>query len=86
MEHLIGFAIGTLCGVVPLIFGLYTKHKILGVVGISVTALSGVLFVLFEKSPFTAIGVAAVFSIFNFASHKKKNQPEEEDEHSDDEF
>ena len=82
VDYLIGFLIAALCGVIPLFFGLITKHKVLGIVGMSVTALSGLLFVLLEKSAFTAIGIAAVFAIFTFASHKKKklDKYEEEDE------
>jgi len=83
-DIIIGFLIGVLCGSVPLLFGLLTKHKILGIIGISASALSGILFAILEKSPFTAIGIALVFSIFNFASHKKKNQNHnDEDEHND---
>ncbi len=85
MDHFVGFLIGTLCGAVPLIFGLLTKHKAIGFVGIAVSALSGVIFVLLEKSPFTAIGIAAVFAIFIFASNKKKNQKHDTDD-EDQEF
>ena len=83
VDYLIGFLIAALCGVIPLFFGLITKQKVLGIVGISVTALSGLLFVLLEKSAFTAIGVAAVFAIFAFASYKKKSQPSHNEEEED---
>lgn len=79
-DHLIGLLIGILCGAVPFLFGLFTKHKILGIVGASITAISGPVFVLLQKSPFTAIGVAAIFTIFNFATHRNKNAPHHEDD------
>ncbi len=83
MDFVIGFLIGVLCGAVPLLFGIFTKHKIIGIVGISVTALSGLLFALLDKSPFTSIGIAAVFAIFIFARNKKKNQEHYDDEHQE---
>jgi len=83
MQFLVGFLIGALCGAIPLLLGLLTNHKVLGIVGISVSALSGIVFVLLDKSAFIAIGIAAVFAIFTFASHKKKNQIHDDDEHHD---
>ena len=78
-DVLVGFFIGALCGIIPLAFGLLTKHKILGIIAIIVTALSGVGFDLLEKSPFTAMGVAIIFLVFLFAKNKNKNTKHEED-------
>ena len=80
MDYLVGLIIGVLCGAIPLLLGWFTKHKILGVVGCALTVLSGPLFVLLGKSPFTAIGVAAIFSIFNFAMHRNKSKEHHDDE------
>ena len=80
MDYLVGTLIGVLCGAIPFIFGWLTKHKILGIVGCTVTVLSGPLFVLFDKSPFTAIGVAAIFTIFNFATHRNKTKENNDDD------
>lgn len=74
MDYFVGILIGILCGAIPFIFGWITKNKILGTVGCFVTVISGPLFVLLNKSPFTAIGVAAIFTIFNFATHRNKNK------------
>ena len=79
MEILIGFFIGALCGIVPLAFGLLTKHKILAIVAIAATALSGAVFGLLQKSPFTAIGVAVIFVVFLFAKNKNKNTHDDDD-------
>ena len=79
MEYFLGFFIGLLCGVVPLAVGLLTKHKIMGIIGVLATVLSSIIFVLFDKSPFTSIGVALVFLIIIFTKNKNKNK----DPHSD---
>ena len=81
MEYLLGFFVGALCGFVPLLFGLLTKHSILGIIGIVSSAVSGVIFALLEKSPFTAIGVAIVFAIAIFAKNKNKNSDHDHDDH-----
>jgi len=75
----LGFFIGALCGVVPLLFGILTKHRFLGIIGIVSSAISGIIFELFQKSPFTAIGVAFVFAIAIFAKNKNKNRPSHDD-------
>lgn len=79
MDILVGFFVGALCGVIPLVFGLLTKHKILAIVSIAVTALTGVGFGILEKSPFTAIGVAIIFIVVILAKNKNKNNHTEED-------
>jgi len=79
MKILVGFFVGALCGVIPLAFGLLTKHKILAFVSIAVTALSGVGFGIIEKSPFTAMGVAVIFVVILFAKNKNNHNNNEED-------
>ena len=82
MDYLVGLLIGVLCGAIPFIFGWFAKHKILGFIGGAAAVLSGPLFVLIGKSPFTAIGIAAIFSIFIFAKLRSinKNHNEDDDE------
>ena len=79
MDALVGFFVGALCGVLPLLFGLFTKHKVLAIVSIVVTAISGILFGMLAKSPFTAIGIAIIFVVLLFAKNKNKNTNHEED-------
>ena len=81
MDYLLGFFVGLLCGVVPLAVGLLTKHKLLGIVGVSSTVLSSLIFVLLDKSPFTSIGVALVFVIVIFTKNKNKDSHTEQDDH-----
>ena len=81
LDILLGFFVGALCGIVPLLFGLLTKHKILGIIGIASSAVSGVIFALLDKSPFTSIGVAIVFAIAIFAKNKNKNSSDDKDDH-----
>lgn len=81
-EILLGFFIGALCGAIPLCYGLLTKAKILGIVGIACSVISGVLFGVFEKPPFTAVGVAIVFAVAIFAKNKRdKVYDDHEDDH-----
>ncbi len=79
MEILIGFFVGALCGLAPLAFGLLVKHKILGIIGIIASTISGVVFGLLDKSPFTSIGVAIVFVVFLFAKNKNSNSHHDDD-------
>ncbi len=80
MKILIGFFVGLLCGIVPLIFGILSKSHIFGIVGIVVTALTGIIFSLLDKSPFTAIGIAIVFVIVLFARNKRRNAQHDQDD------
>lgn len=81
MDILLGFFVGALCGVVPLFFGILTKHNILGIAGIISSAVSGVIFVLIDKSPFTAIGISIVYAIIIFAKNKNKDSSHDHDDH-----
>jgi uncharacterized membrane protein len=88
MGILIGFFVGLLCGILPLVFGVVLKNMLMGTIGIVSSALSGMVFALLGKSPFTAIGIALVFIIAIFANHKRKNMREngsDNNEFSDDE-
>lgn len=79
MEYILGFFVGVLCGIVPVVIGFLTKHKWVGIIGAGVTVLSSLIFVLLDKSPFTAIGVALVVLIIIFTKNKNKHK-----EHHDD--
>ncbi len=81
IKILIGFFVGVMCGLVPLIFGLLSKSLVFGVIGISASALTGVLFSVLDKSPFYAIGIALIFAVILFA--KNKNQKKHDDHHED---
>ena len=83
MDYVVGFFVGLLCGLVPLAIGLLTKHKVLAISGVAVTVVSSLIFVLLDKSPFTAIGVALVFVIVIFTKNKNKNRDDslEQDDH-----
>ena len=80
---MIGFFVGLLCGVIPMVLGFLTKHKIIGIVGIAVTIVFGILFSALNKSPFTAIGVAILFAIIIFLSNRNKHRIHEDE---DDDF
>lgn len=80
MEYFLGFFVGILCGIIPIVFGLLTKHTVTGIIGACATALSGVVFVLFDKSPFTSIGIALVFLIVIFTKNKNKNKDHHDDQ------
>ena len=82
-KALIGLGIGVLCGIIPIAFGFLTKHRVLGIIGMLATASFGVVFSVYDKSPFTAICVALVFVIFNFASNKSKNKSHDHDNDAD---
>ena len=75
---LLGFFVGLLCGLIPLIYGFLTNHRISGIVGIIATILAGVLFSLLDKSPFTALVVAILFILFNIANKKRSSHSNDE--------
>ena len=78
---MLGLFVGILCAVIPFVFGLLTKHLVIGIVGAVFTIASGVVFELLEKSPFTAIGVALVFAIIIFTKNKNKHSHDDHDDH-----
>lgn len=83
-RYLLGFFVGFLCGIIPLVFGLLTKQKLFAIIGLSVSSISGILFVILNKSPFTAIGVSVLFIISNFAIQKRNAKHHDDDEYTDD--
>ena len=78
---LVGLFIGLLCGLVPLIYGLLTKHKLSSIISFVLTALMGVVFAYIEESPFSAIVVSMLFILISVAEKKKHSKSN----HSDDE-
>ncbi len=83
IKVLVGFFVGALCGIVPLVFGLLSKMYLSSILGIVSTALSGIVFSVLDKSPFTSVGVAIVFLVIIFAQRKKKNADNDIDEHDE---
>lgn len=77
IKIVIGFFVGVLCGIVPLIFGFLKNHKILGIVGIVLSAGAGALFNALEKSPFSAFIVSVLFIVIIIASNKSKKNRED---------
>ena len=80
---ILGFFVGILCGLIPFIYGFIKTNRKLAIIAIVSTALSGMLFSLLEKSPFSAFVVAILFVVIIIASNKHRarhNHDEEEDE------
>ena len=77
IKIVIGFFVGVLCGIVPLIFVFLKNHKILGIVGIVLSAGAGALFNALEKSPFSAFIVSVLFIVIIIASNKSKKNRED---------
>ena len=91
LEIIIGFFIGLLCGIIPLVFGLLKKSPLLGGVGIVASAIAGALFNALNGSPFSAVAVAVLFIFIIIATNKRKekmmqdeNENDDEDSYSDD--
>ena len=82
----IGFFIGLLCGVIPLIYGLLTKCRALAFGGLLASVVAGILFNVLEKSPFSAIVVAILFVIIIVVRNKRHAKHDDSDELLDDEF
>ena len=79
---LLGFFVGFLCGLVPLIYGIISKHKIVSFIGLVVSSATGALFSLANKSPFTSMIMALIFVIFIYSMNKKDfKHNDEEEEH-----
>ena len=81
---IVGFFVGLLCGLDPLIYGLLSKHRALAVGGIAAAALAGALFNFLDKSPFSAMVVAILFVIIIIANNKRRSKLMQEDEDDDD--
>lgn len=82
---IVGFFVGVLCGVIPLIFGFLKDQKLLGIVGIIVSAGAGALFNALDKSPFSAFVVAILFILIIIAINKRRTLKDDDfDDDSDD--
>ncbi|MBE6706990.1 MAG: hypothetical protein E7577_05040 [Ruminococcaceae bacterium] len=79
----VGLFIGLLCGLIPLIYGILRKATIWAIIGIALTAVSGVIFSIFDKSPFNAIVISVLFILFIVAEQKRKSKHDEHDEHDE---
>ena len=84
IKIIIGFFVGLLCGIVPLVFGLLKKSKLLGILGTVASVGAGILFSALEKSPFSALVVAVLFIFIIIASNKRREKEEEDDNDYDD--
>ncbi len=80
----LGFFVGVLCGLVPLIYGLIKGSVKLSITGIILCALSGSLFSFLDKSPFSAFVVAILFVVIIIAN--KKHSSHRDNEEEDDDF
>ena len=80
---LLGFFVGSLCGLVALIYGLVTHHRLSGIIGIIATATVGVIFSLLDKSPFSSLVVSFLVILFNIANNKRKQHLNEDDTDND---
>lgn len=81
---LIGLFAGLLCGLIPLIYGILKKATLWAIIGMSITAVGGLVFSLFGKSPFSAIVIGVLFILFIIAEQKRKSKHEEDHEEHDD--
>ena len=73
---LLGFFIGFLCGLIPLVHGLLIYRTASAIIGLVVSSLSGLAFSLLDKSPFIAIFIALIFVVMNIAAQKRKVKEE----------
>ena len=80
---LLGFFIGFLCGLIPLIHGLLIYRTASALIGLLASSLTGLIFSFLDKSPFTAIIIALMFVVINIAAqkrHKKDSEHEQTEE------
>ena len=76
---LLGFFVGFLCGLIPLVYGIISMHKIVSFIGLGASSVTGALFSLIDKSPFTAMIMALIFVIFIYSMNKKNTDRNEDD-------
>ncbi len=76
---LLGFFVGFLCGLIPLVYGIISSHKIVSFIGLGASSITGSLFSLIDKSPFTAMIMALIFVIFIYSMNKKNAEHQEDD-------
>ena len=80
---IVGFFVGLLCGVIPLIYGLLSKNRPLAFGGICAASVAGVLFNVLDKSPFSAVVVAVLFVIIIIASNKRREKMKRDEDDDD---
>lgn len=76
---LLGFFVGFLCGLIPLVYGIISKYKLVSFIGLGAAAVTGALFSFIDKSPFTAMIMALIFVIFIYSMNKKNAEHNEDD-------
>ena len=84
---MLGFFVGLLCGLVPLIYGFLTGHRITALAGCFASALTGAFFSALGRSPFISVVVAMIFILFHIANTKRlshEDQENDESEHNSD--
>lgn len=77
---LLGFFVGVLCGLIPLIYGFLSSHKIIAVIGLASSIVTGSIFSLAGKSPFIAMIMSTIFVIFLYATNKRAEEHNLDDE------
>ena len=80
---IVGFFVGLLCGVIPLIYGLLSKNRPLAFGGIAASSVAGILFNILDKSPFSAVVVAVLFVIIIIANNKRRSKMNQEEDGAD---
>ena len=82
----LGFFVGLLCGLIPFFYGFLKKYRKIAILGISITALSGVLFSVLEKSPFSSVVVGVLFILMIIINERRNSLKNHDDEEDDDEY
>ena len=80
----LGFFVGLLCGIIPLVYCIIKKMKLFSIVGISATVISGIIFSALDKSPFSAIVVAILFVLVIVVKNKQAEKETDNKNISDD--
>ncbi|MBQ7829465.1 MAG: hypothetical protein IJ345_04275 [Clostridia bacterium] len=80
---LVGIFVGLLCGLIPLGFGILKKDYLWAAIGMVLTVITGVVFALLNKSPFTSAITAILFLLFIFATQKRKEKHSEDHDETD---
>ena len=77
---LLGFFVGFLCGLTPLVYGIILRHKLIAFVGLAASAITGSIFSVIDKSPFTSMIMASIFVIFIYATNKRMSEQQQNDD------
>ena len=46
---LLGFFVGFLCGLTPLVYGIILRHKLIAFIGLAASAITGAIFSVMDK-------------------------------------